>query len=144
MVLFLSKPRGGKNYGILSRIDFTDLKKNSEQKRFQVSQMAVNRSSLVDVAFSWDILFNFRHKSSAGFRFRFERFVEQVIEFMCLSWKKKAIVLFALWQDEKWLYHQQTNFLWMKWENYPRFQCTHMHWLLIAIFLRILYCVFFF
>ena len=40
---------------ILSGVDFTNLKQYSLSKWFQLSQMAVNRSSLVDGAFSWTI-----------------------------------------------------------------------------------------
>ena len=39
----------------------------------------------------------------------------------------------AHYRPEKWLYNRRTNFPSMEWENYPGFQCTYVHWLLIAI-----------
>ena len=99
-------------------------------KRFQLSWMAVNSSSWMESSLRLSF------KISTIY-FQLDLDLDYSLAMSLILYTLSDEKLYSLllydkihYHSEKWLYHHQTNFLLMEWENHQEFQCTHVYWLL--------------
>ena len=110
------------------------LKLSSISKCFNLTRIAVKGFSLVWFSLLMDIFWTFPTKISKSVLIHSIREQYHWFKIPFLERKKQTLITFALWQNPlstwKAILHFPLKNNWRTEKNYPRVQCSHVHYIL--------------